>query len=238
LDHPFSRPFDAVDFERRLRRLDRREPFRFPRDIVPDHFKRSSVLICFWHEDADLRVLLTKRAATLRGHPGQMSFPGGRLEEGEDWIAGALRETEEEVGISRTRVEVLGRLDDAWSGAGHLLVPVVGWLDARPTFAANPDEVEEIHTPSVSALFDPEVYTLEEADVGGAVYYNSTLRWEDGSVFGLSSDLLIEAIQWAIGLDDSHGPSRLSSLKSWLRFKAEEEVEEEAESTRDSETDV
>jgi len=219
-DHPFSRPFDALEFEKRLRCLDRREPFLFPQDIVPIDFKRSSVLICFWREETDLRVLLTKRASTLRGHPGQMSFPAGRLEEGEDWISGALRETEEEVGIPRNRVEVLGRLDDAWSGAGHLLVPVVGWLDAPPTFSPNPDEVEAIHTPSVSGLFAPDVFTREEADLGGDVYYNSTLRWKEGSVFGLSSDLLIEVIQWAIGFEAAHGPDRLSSLESWLRLKA------------------
>ncbi len=223
--HPFRARFDATLFETRLRAIDRREPFRFPSESVPDSFKRSSVLICFWREASDLHVLLTKRATSLRGHPGQMSFPGGRLEDGEDWIAGALRETEEEVGIPRARIEILGRLDDAWSGAGHLLVPIVGWLDARPTLAPNPDEVEAIHTPSVSALFAPDAYSLEQADVGGDVYYNSTLRWEGGSVFGLSSDLLIEAIEWAIGLDEHHGPSRLSSLESWLRVKAAQESE-------------
>jgi 8-oxo-dGTP pyrophosphatase MutT (NUDIX family) len=223
--HPFSRRFDALDFETRLRTIDRREPFQFPRETVPAHFKRSSVLICFWREDTDLRVLLTKRAESLRGHPGQMSFPGGRLEDGEDWVAAALRETEEEVGIPRTQVEVLGRLDDAWSGAGHLLVPIVGWLDARPSFVANPDEVDTIHTPSVSGLLHPAVYSVDEADLGGEIYYNSTLRWEEGSVIGLSSDLLIEAIQWATGLEAPHGPGRLASLKSWLRFKAEQDSE-------------
>lgn len=219
-DHPFSRPFEVVEFEARLRALDQREPFRFPREIVPEHFKHSSVLICFWREGVELHVLLTKRASTLRGHPGQMSFPGGQLERGEDWIAGALRETEEEVGIPPAHVEILGRLDDAWSGAGHLLVPIVGWLDARPDFVRNPDEVEAIHTPRVSDLFAPDVFTREAGDLGGEIYYNSTLRWEDGSVFGLSSDLLIEAIQWAIGQEDSHGPDRLANLESWLRFKA------------------
>jgi 8-oxo-dGTP pyrophosphatase MutT (NUDIX family) len=233
-DPPFPLPFDVNEFEQRLRALHRRKPFLFPREAVPDHFRHSSVLICFWREESDLRVLLTKRAATLRGHPGQMSFPGGKLEDGEDWIAGALRETEEEVGIPTDRIEVLGRLDDAWSGAGHLLVPVVGWLAARPRFAANPDEVETVHTPSVASLFAPEVYTLEEANLGGEIYYNSTLRWEEGSVFGLSSDLLIEAMQWASGFESAHGPERLSSLRSWLRFSAEEEARTQAEGRKNN----
>lgn len=225
--NPFPRPFEVDAFEARLRGLAKRTPFVFPPDAVPDHFAHSSVLICFWreHED-DLRVLLTKRAASLRGHPGQMSFPGGRLEAGEDAIAGALRETHEEVGIPPDQIEVLGRLDDAWSGAGHRLVPVVGWLAARPRMTPNPAEVDTIHTPSVRALFSGDGYSYEEANLGGDVYYNSTFRWQEDSgeerVFGLSTDLLIEVLQWSTGVETSHGPGRLASLRSWLRFKAEE----------------
>jgi 8-oxo-dGTP pyrophosphatase MutT (NUDIX family) len=189
---------------------------------VPADFKRSSVLILFWRHAADLRVLFTKRAATLRGHPGQMSFPGGRLEPGEDWVDAALRETEEEVGLSGDRIEVLGRLDEAWSGAGHLLVPIVGWLQEEPICRLNPAEVESVHTPSVSGFFAPEAYTREEIDLGGDTYYNSTLHWQGGSVFGLSTDLLIEAIQWGIGIEGAHGPGRLDSLASYLRYKKAE----------------
>ena len=162
-------------------------------------------------------MLFTKRAATLRGHPGQMSFPGGRLEEGEDWADAALRETEEEVGIARESIEVLGRLDDAWSGAGHLIVPIVGWLDDAPSYLPNPAEVEEIHAPSVVGLFEPEAFSREEKRYGEDVFYNPILSWAGGRVFGLSTDLLIEAMQWGIGIDEAHGPSRLVSLRSYLR---------------------
>ncbi|MAG31175.1 MAG: hypothetical protein CL908_09850 [Deltaproteobacteria bacterium] len=220
--HPFPLPFDAVAFEGRLRALADRDPFLIPRDVIPPHFNRSSVLICFWRDAADLRVLFTKRAESLRGHPGQMSFPGGRLEKGESRVEAALRESEEEVGLSATRVEVLGRLDDAWSGAGHLLVPVVGWLDDVPDLTPNPAEVAEIHTPGIAGLFDPAVFEREERTFAGDVYYNSILRWEGGHVFGLSTDLLIEVIQWGIGLEDHHGPGRARSLTSHLRHKAEE----------------
>jgi 8-oxo-dGTP pyrophosphatase MutT (NUDIX family) len=227
--HPFPGPFDPDLFEKRLRDLGRRDPFCFPAPAVPSSFERSSVLICFWRERDDVRVLLTERAASLRRHPGQMSFPGGRLEAGEDWVDGALRETEEEVGLARDRVEVLGRLDDAWSGSGHLLVPIVGWLVEKPTLRPQPAEVERVHTPSVGALFSPDVFTREAVELAGERYYTSTFGWRaqggEARVVGLSTDLLIEAIQWGIGIEDPHGPGRLASLASWLRMRAAQEAE-------------
>ena len=228
--HPFSRGrvgseddtpnLDPVAFEARLRTLPTRTIFSFPEPEVPSHFKHSSVLIAFWHDGSTVRTLMTKRAATLRTQPDQMSFPGGRLEAGESWIEGALRETEEEVGIPSAEIEVLGRLDDAWSGAGHRLVPIVGWLDRAPSLRLNPDEVASAHTPSIEALLPREVYQREPIELDGETFYNETLHWEDEYVFGLSTDLLIEAMRWGLGLPDRHGHERLRTLRAWLRMKA------------------
>lgn len=216
---PASSPFDADRFESRLRELAARDPFRFPKAEIPDHFRRSSVLICFWREDAALRVILTKRAETLSGHPGQMSFPGGKLEPGEAFAAAAVRETEEEVGIPRRAIDVLGRLDDAWSGAGHLLVPIVGWLHAAPVFEPNPAEVSEIHTPSVRELMFERAYAEEEKQLGPIRFTNSILRWDDGHLFGLSTDLLIETLRWAAGVESGAGRTRLESLRAFERYR-------------------
>lgn len=218
--------FDASAFESRLRRLDLRAPHRFARERIPSDFRRSSVLLCFWREASDVHVLLTARAASLREHPGQMSFPGGSLEAGEDWVAGALRETEEEVGIPRDTIEVLGRLDDAWSGSGHHLVPIVGWLESRPEFVLNPAEVDRAHTPSVRTLLSPEAHQSEAATFDATAYVNTTLRWREGdeiySVFGLTTNLLVEALEWGIGLEVARGAERLETLDAWLRWKARE----------------
>lgn len=235
MPYPFSNcpdpsapvPFDADALERRLRGLPLRESFLFPENEVPTHFRRSSVLICFWREAADLRVILTKRAATLSGHPGQMCFPGGQLEPGESFAEAAIRETEEEIGIPRGDVELLGRFDDAWSGAGHLLVPIVGWLDAAPRFVPNPAEVEEVHTPSVRNLMTPEAYSEEEVPMGERSFTNPILEWESGSLYGLSTMLLIEALTWASGDETEHGPTRLESLRSFVKLKDGEEDDEE-----------
>jgi len=225
--HPFSpsseNVFAADRFEARLRALATRPLFEFPDGAIPGDFRRSSVLLCFWREAAEIRVLFTKRAETLRGNPGEMAFPGGRLEEGEDWTEAALRETEEEVGLDRGQIEVLGRLDDAWSGSRYQLVPIVGWIDALPELTLNPDEVASVHTPTISQLLDPGVFARDTVELDGDLFFNDTLRWDDQHVFGLSTDLLIEAIRWGLGQDveamESHGATRLASLRSWLRMK-------------------
>lgn len=214
--------FDPEAFAERLHRLTERSPFELPTPDVPPDFKRSSVLACFWQEGVTIRVLLTRRSAGLRTQPRQMSFPGGRLEDGEDWVAGALRETEEEVAIPSSDVEILGRLDDAWSGARHKIVPIVGWLDRPPAPRANPDEVESIHRPHLHELLDPSAYRVDPVELAGARFHNATIDFAGGNVFGLTADLLIEAIQWGLGQEEHPGHERLASLRAWLRMKATE----------------
>lgn len=215
-----GRRFEPAAFEARLRGLATRTAYDLPDAAVPEDFARSSVLLAFWRSGGTLRVLLTRRAASLRGHPGQMSFPGGRLEEGEDPVTAALRETREEVGIPAPAVEVLGRLDEAWSGARHRLVPVVGWLEEPPAMEPNPSEVASIHTPAVDALLAPAAHRRRVVHLADEAFHDDRLRWADAEVTGLSADLLIEAIRWGLGGDARRGPERLRSLRAFLRSRA------------------
>lgn len=221
--HPFgeaAETFDADRFEAGLRRLASYPAFRFPRAEVPSDFARSAVLLPFWREGDDVAVLLTKRSASLRGHPGMMAFPGGRLEDGETWVEGALRETEEEVGIAPDSVEVLGRLDEAWSGSRHRLVPIVGWLPERPRIVANPDEVASVHMPRLTTLLRTEAWSRTAIPLGDYVHYDATICWESDQVYGLSADLFVEAALRALGLPASNGEGRLRSLRAWLGTRA------------------
>ena len=118
---------DPRSFQQRLRQLGDRQPFEFPADSIPTDFRRAAVLVPFWEEAGEVRVLLTRRSRRMSRHAGEVAFPGGLLEEGASWEQAALRETHEEVGIDASRIEIVGRLDDAWSGARNHLVPVVGW---------------------------------------------------------------------------------------------------------------
>ncbi|TIC83335.1 CoA pyrophosphatase [Nocardioides sp. GY 10127] len=109
-----------------------------------------------WHDAGDL--LLTERAHDMRSHPGQVSFPGGSLDEGEGVEEAALREAEEEVGLDPAAVEVVGRLPELWLPPSNFAVtPVVGWW-AGPggVHVASRAEVHAIHRVPLAELVDPE----------------------------------------------------------------------------------
>jgi 8-oxo-dGTP pyrophosphatase MutT (NUDIX family) len=206
---------NAEDFRARLSSLREREPFRFPSSDIPSEFGRAAVLLPFWVDEGEVRVVLTRRSHQLSSHKGQTAFPGGRVDPGETWVEAALREAHEEVGLEPAAVEVLGALDDAWSGAGHHIVPVVGWLSAPPTLQANPAEVAEILIATVRELLLPESRSEEEFVRNGRRYTTPRLSWRGGDAFGLSADLLLEAIEWGIGGRPSRGPERLRDLHSY-----------------------
>jgi 8-oxo-dGTP pyrophosphatase MutT (NUDIX family) len=113
------------------------------------------VLIPLVERPDGLTLLLTQRTAHLTDHPGQISFPGGRAEEYDaNPIDTALREAEEEIGLARTHVDILGALPLYYTGTGYIVTPVVGLV--RPPFElrADPDEVAEIFEVPLAFLMD------------------------------------------------------------------------------------
>ena len=119
----------------------------------------AAVLVPLVNRADGLTVLLTQRSADLPDHAGQISFPGGRVEpeDGSVDIA-ALRETEEEVGLPRARVTLLGRLADYETVTGYRVTPVVGWVE--PPFPTTPDPTE------VADVFEvPLAFLLEPANL-------------------------------------------------------------------------
>jgi 8-oxo-dGTP pyrophosphatase MutT (NUDIX family) len=131
--------------------------------------REAAVLVPLVERDDGLTVLLTQRNANLSSHAGQVSFPGGSREAGDaDRIDTALRETEEEVGLHRDFVEVLGSLPDYITGTGFHVSPVVGLI--RDGFTLRPDarEVAEIFEVPLAFLMDPSHHERR------------LLRWVDG----------------------------------------------------------
>ncbi len=117
----------------------------------------AAVLVPIVHRNNGLTVLFTERSHDLPDHPGQISFPGGRIEpEDLDERSAALREAEEEVGLPRHRVTLLGRLAEYETVTGYRVVPVVGWVE--PPFQLKPDPVEvaDVFEVPLSFLLDPE----------------------------------------------------------------------------------
>ncbi len=103
-------------------------------------------------------LLLTERAHHMRSHPGQVSFPGGSLDEGETPREAALREAWEEIGLEPAEVEVFGELPELWLPPSNFAVtPVLGyWRDPGEVRIESPDEVHAIHHVAIADLLDPE----------------------------------------------------------------------------------
>lgn len=213
----------AQQFERALRSLRDYEPLLFPKASVPEEFRRAAVLIPFWAEGDAVRVVVTRRSSELKAHGGQVSFPGGRLDPGETWEQAALRESREEIRLESSNVEILGRLDDAWSGAGHHVVPIVAWVAGPPKLAPNPREVAEILIADVETLLRPESRSEDAFFHEGHRYVNPVLHWDGGDAYGLTADLLLEAMSWGMGTPVPGGATRLEDLESYRRRKRDPE---------------
>lgn len=122
----------------------------------------SAVLAPFYELDGDLRVVLTRRSWGLRSHTGEVSFPGGRVDDGETVREAALREAREEISLDPGTVEILGELDHLMTVTSQsFIVPYVGLLADVPALHPNPDEVDAVlHVPVRELLLD-EVYREE-----------------------------------------------------------------------------
>ena len=128
--------------------------FRLPgREGEP---RLAAVLVPLVNRPEGLQLLLTQRSADLPDHPGQISFPGGRVEPEDVSLAdAALRETTEEVGLPRERVSVLGQLSEYETVTGYRITPVVGWVEPPFTLAPDPVEVADIFEVPLRFVLDP-----------------------------------------------------------------------------------
>jgi 8-oxo-dGTP pyrophosphatase MutT (NUDIX family) len=118
--------------------------------------KPAAVLVPLVNRPPGLQVLLTQRSEGLPDHPGQISFPGGRIEEIDASVdAAALREAAEEIGLPPARVSVLGHLSEYETVTGYRVTPVVGWVE--PPFDVTPDPVEvaDVFEVPLAFLLDP-----------------------------------------------------------------------------------
>ncbi len=137
-------------------------------DGFPDPGAPSAVLVALFEDRGETRVVLTRRAAHLRTHTGEVSFPGGRLDPGETPEPGALREAAEEVGLDTAAVEVVGRLTPLVTfSSSASITPVVGTLPGPPALKANPHEVEHVFDVSLAELAADGVFREERWIVPG-----------------------------------------------------------------------
>jgi 8-oxo-dGTP pyrophosphatase MutT (NUDIX family) len=152
----------------------------------------AAVLVPLVDRPEGMSVLLTQRTPHLTAHAGQISFPGGRIEEGDaDAIEAALRETEEEVGLSRENVRVIGRLDTYVTGTGFEITPVVGIIRVPFPLVIDPFEVAEAFEVPLSFVVNPRNHrrTTREFEHRTRVFF--VLPYEGRNIWGATAGMLV-----------------------------------------------
>jgi 8-oxo-dGTP pyrophosphatase MutT (NUDIX family) len=160
---------------------------REERNLTP-----AAVLVPLVERCDALTVLLTRRTDHLEHHPGQVSFPGGRVEEGDAGpVDTALRETREEIGLQSRHVEIAGYLDCYQTVTGFLVTPVVGFV--KPDFDLSPDafEVAEVFEAPLDLILDPDNRQLESVVYKGARRQFFVLPYKDYYIWGATAAMLV-----------------------------------------------
>ena len=159
--------------------------------------KMSSVLLLLFPEGEQLYICLTKRPQTMKHHPGQISFPGGKVEK-DDTSAEmtALREAREEVGIDHGKIEILGKLSDLYVEVSQFSIqPFLAWADQRPDFLVDFGEVEKLILFPVSDFVANEIISeIELETVTGSLqvkYY----PYDGEFIWGATAMILSELIE-------------------------------------------
>ena len=188
-----------MDHEKEIKRISELLAGLDARDLDIDGFKPSAVLVPIQFIDGKVSLLFTKRTGIVEHHKHQVSFPGGSLDDGENTLQCALRESQEEVGLEPGDVRILGRLDDIFTITSFTVTPYVGAIPYPYDFVSSEQEITEIFTVSVEHLLKPEIFRAEkyEAPWGDIpIYY-----YEAGqhTIWGATARILTQFLQLAYG---------------------------------------
>jgi len=158
----------------------------------PAALRPAAVLVPVVVREPDLTVLFTQRAAHLKEHSGQVSFPGGRVHADDaSPEETALREAREEIGLDRARVELLGRMPEYCTRTGFRITPVIGVV--MPPFDLRPDanEVKEIFEVPLAFLLDPANRRRESREWQGELRWFFSMQYGRQIIWGATAGMLV-----------------------------------------------
>ncbi|AEV38973.1 MutT/nudix family protein [Pseudovibrio sp. FO-BEG1] len=156
-----------------------------------EKIKHAAVLVGVVDRGLEATVLLTQRTAHLRQHAGQIAFPGGKIDEGDDGpIGAALREANEEVGLNAAQVEIMGDLGRYYTGSGYCVVPVLALVTPPLLLSPNPAEVDEVFEVPLSFLMKPENHHKKSGEFRGHTRYYYAMPFEHYNIWGATAGIL------------------------------------------------
>jgi 8-oxo-dGTP pyrophosphatase MutT (NUDIX family) len=177
-----------------LERGRRRSPVLLPGDVLDEggaETTPAAVLVAVV-DRREPTVILTERPKTMRRHPGQISFPGGRIEPGDDGpVAAALREAEEEIGLPPHRVEVIGTADVYRTVTGFEVIPVVGVVPPGLALAPHPGEVADMFEAPLHFLLDPARQIERTVDWQGRRRTFYEIEWQGRRIWGATAAMIV-----------------------------------------------
>jgi 8-oxo-dGTP pyrophosphatase MutT (NUDIX family) len=171
-------------------------------DIIegaPDAGQEAAVLVAIT-DRREPGVLLTVRREHLRTHAGQVSFPGGRIDPGEDAFGAALREAEEEIGLPPAKVEIWGAADLYRTITGYRVTPVLGLVPPDLPLAPHEHEVADWFEAPLSFLLDPANQQRMSAEFQGRTRHYYQIDWQGRRIWGATAAILVNLtrrLEWA-----------------------------------------
>jgi 8-oxo-dGTP pyrophosphatase MutT (NUDIX family) len=140
---------------------------------------------------ADPGVILTQRTDTMSRHPGQIAFPGGRIDPGEDVVTAALREAEEEIALPRGQVRVIGEADSYRTVTGFQVTPVIGVIPPNLVFTPSEAEVASVFEVPLSFLLDTANHVEATLEWQGHDRHYYEIMWNERRIWGATAAMIV-----------------------------------------------
>lgn len=169
------------------------------RSAPGDALHEAAVLVAIT-DRTEPGIILTRRTETLRRHPGQIAFPGGRIDPGEDAVGAALREADEEIALPGDVVTVVGTVDRYRTVTGYHITPVIGVVPPDLTLRPSEAEVASVFEVPIAFLFDPVNHVRASAEWNGATRHFYEINWEDRRIWGATAAMLVNISHRLAGL--------------------------------------
>jgi 8-oxo-dGTP pyrophosphatase MutT (NUDIX family) len=162
--------------------------------FAPPEIRPAAVLIAVT-DRREPGVILTHRPASMRAHAGQVAFPGGKLDPGEDAVAAALREAHEELAINPSRVRIIGASDRYVTGTGYDVTPVLALVPPDIGIEPNPVEVAAWFEAPLGFLLDPANHAHKEGEWRGRVRAYIEIEWQGHRIWGVTAAIIANLAQ-------------------------------------------